>query len=161
MSSNNKHHSVHTGGGLTGTGHPRVPPGRALHHPGPEDRRSPRQLGQRLRVPRHGRTEVHPCGCCGGGGGRGGQAVYPGEAGEQLAGCGDGSAQDVAYSVRGAHGDMGVESGQRGSLETCRALLQRVREEGRLHLGHVVQRRQRGAAQDERTLPVSFHLPDR
>lgn len=139
---------------LTGTRNPRIPPGRSLHHPGPEDRRPPWQLGQGLRVPRHRRTEVHP-GC----GGR--QAVYPGETGEELPGCGDGSPQDVAYSVRGAHGELGVEAGERGSLEARRALLQRVWEEGRLHLGHVVQRRQRGAAQDESTLPVSLHLPNR
>lgn len=144
--------------GLTGTLNPRVPPGRALHHPGPEDGRPPRQLRQRLRVPRHRRAEVHPRS---GGGCGGGQAVYPGEAGQQLAGRGDGSPQDVAYSVRGAHGDLGVEVGERRRLEARRALLQRVREQGRLHLGHVVQRRQRGAAQDECTLPVSLHLPDR
>lgn len=140
--------------GLTGTGDPRVSPGRALHHPGPEDGRPPRQLRQRLRVPRHRGAEVHA--------GRGGrQAVYPGEAGQQLPGRGDGSPQDVAYSVRGAHGDLGVDGGERRRLEARRALLQRVREQGRLHLGHVVQRRQRGAAQDERTLPVSLHLPNR
>lgn len=63
--------------------------------------------------------------------------------------------------MRGAHGDLGVEAGERGRLEARRALLQRVREQGRLHLGHVVQRRQRGAAQDESTLPVSLHLPNR
>lgn len=139
---------------LTRTRNPRIPPGRSLHHPGPEDGRPPRQLRQGLRVPRHRRTEVHP-------GRGGGQAVYPGEAGEELPGGGDGSPQDVAYSVRGAHGDLGVEAGEVGSLEARRALLQRVREQGRLHLGHVVQRRQRGAAQDESTLPVSLHLPNR
>lgn len=63
--------------------------------------------------------------------------------------------------MRGAHGDLGVEAGDRGCLEARRALLQRVWEQGRLHLGHVVQRRQRGAAQDESTLPVSLHLPNR
>lgn len=144
--------------GLTRTGNPRVSPGRTLHHPGPEDGRPPRQLSQGLRVPRHRRAEVHPR-CCGGCGGS--QAVYPGEPGQQLSGRGDGSPQDVAYSVRGAHGDLGVEVGERGRLEARRALLQRVREQGRLHLGHVVQRCQRGAAQDECTLPVSLHLPDR
>lgn len=143
---------------LTGTGNPRVPPGRPLHHPGPEDGRSPRQLSQGLRVPRHRRAEVHPRRC---GGRGGGQAVYPGEPGEQLSGRGDRSPQDVAYSVRSPHGELGAEVGERGRLEARRALLQRIREQGRLHLGHVVQRRQRGAAQDESTLPVSLHLPDR
>ena len=138
---------------------PRVPPGVALHHPGPEDGRPPRQLGQGLGVPRHGGAEVHPRGCCGGGGA--GQAVYPRERGEQLSGSVDGSPQDVAYSVRGPPGKLGVEAGELGRLEAPGALLQRVREQGVLHLGHVVQRRQRGAAQDESTLPVSIHLPDR
>lgn len=137
---------------------PRVPPRGSLHHPGPENGRPARQLGQGLRVPRHRRAEVHPRR---GGGCGGGQAVYPGEAGQQLPGRGDGSPQDVAYSVRGAPGEVGVQVGERRRLEARRVLLQRVREQGRLHLGHVVQRRQRGAAQDESTLPVSLHLPDR
>lgn len=152
-----------TGAGLTRTGDPRVPPGGALHHPGPEDGRPPGQLGQGLRVARHRGAEVHPRGGGGGDGRAVGQAVDPGEAGgEQLPRGGDGSAQDVAYSVRGPQSHVRVEAGERRHLEARRgALLQRVREQGVLHLGHVVQRRQRGAAQDERTLPVSLHLPDR
>lgn len=148
----------HAQAGLTRTRNPRVPPRRALHHPGPEDGCPPRQLGQGLRIPRHRRAEVHPRRCCG----RGScQAVYPRKPGQQLPGGGNWSPQDVAYSVRGPPGELRVEVGQRRRLEARRALLQRVREQGRLHLGHVVQRRQRGAAQDESTLPVSLHLPDR
>lgn len=52
-------------GPLTGTGQSRVPPGRALHHPGPEDGRAPRQFRQRLGVaPSHGGCgpEVDTCG---------------------------------------------------------------------------------------------------
>lgn len=42
-------------GSLTRAGQARVPPGRALHHPGPEDGRAPRQFRQRLGVaPCHG-----------------------------------------------------------------------------------------------------------
>lgn len=140
---------------LTWTRNPRVPPRGPLHHPGPEDGRPAGQLGQRLRVPGHRGAEVHPGRC-----GRR-QPVYPREAGQQLPGGGDGSPQNVAYSMRGSPGDVRAEVGQRGRLEARRALLQRVREQRRLHLGHVVQRRQRGAAQNERTLPVSVHLPDR
>lgn len=125
-------------GGLTGTGDSWVPPGRALHHPGPEDRRPARQLRQRLGVAWHRGAEVHP--------GGGGQAVYPGKAGEQLSSCGDGSPQDVADAVRGGPGELGTEVGQLRCFESRRALLQGVREQRRLHLGHVVQRRQRGAA---------------
>lgn len=138
---------------LTGTGEARVPPRRALYHSRPEDRRPPRQLRQRLRVPGYGGgAEVHA--------GRGGQAVDAGQPAQQVAGGAHGPPQDVADAVRRPQGQLRVEAAQGRRLEAG-GVLQGVGEERALHLGHVVQRGQRRAAQHERTLPVSIHLPHR
>lgn len=60
--------------------------------------------------------------------------------------------------MRRAQRDLRVEAAQGGRLEAGGAL-QGVGEEGRLHLGHVVQRGQRRTAQHEGALAVSLHLP--
>lgn len=137
---------------LTRAGQAGVPPGRARHHPGPEDGRAPRQLGQRLRVAaRHGGRgpEVDA--------GRRREPVETGQAAQEAAARrAHGPPQDVADAVRGAERQLRAQAAQRGRLEAGRAL-QRVREQRRLHLGHVVQRGQRRAAQHERARPVSVH----
>lgn len=138
---------------LTLTGQSRFSPRGTLHHSGPEDRRSARELRQRLWVARHrSGVKVHP--------GSGGQAVYPRKGGEQLSRRGDGSSQDIAYSVRCAQRELWAKVSEWGSLK-ARGILQRVREQRALHLGHVVKRSQWRATQHESTLPVSIHLPHR
>lgn len=104
---------------LTLTGHPRVSPGRPLHHPRPEDRRPPGQLRQGFGIPGHGRgVKVHPSWC--------GQSVDPGKARKQLSSCSDGSSQYIAYSMRGSQRDLRVQIAQR-ALEPD-GVLQGVRE---------------------------------